>query len=254
MAEIKGFFFDQDGVIIDTEKDGHRVAFNKTFDHFGFDFQWSVDEYHQLLQVGGGKERMRHYLHTTGFGVEVPPDQEDQLIKDMHQYKTDTFIGLIDNGELPLRPGVERLMKEINHMGLVLAVCTTSNQRSAKAVAENMLKDIQFDFILAGDMVSKKKPDPEIYHLALEKSGLAPEECVVIEDSHNGVEAAKAAEMHVVATTNFYTRNEDLSQADIIVTCLGDPEGEKGDLNSQAEGLDFDGVLTADQLVNYFSS
>lgn len=254
MAEIKGFFFDQDGVIIDTEKDGHRVAFNKTFDHFGFDFQWSVDEYHQLLQVGGGKERMRHYLHTKGFGVEVSPEEEDQLIKDMHQYKTDTFIGLIENGELPLRPGVKRMMKDINEMGLILAVCTTSNQRSARAVAGNMLKDIQFDFILAGDVVSRKKPDPEIYHLALEKSGLAPEQCIVIEDSHNGVAAAKAAGMHVVATTNFYTQNEDLSQADIIVTCLGDPGGEKGELKSEAVNLDFDGVLTADQLVGYFSS
>ena len=254
MAEIKGFFFDQDGVIIDTEKDGHRVAFNKTFDHFGFDFQWSVDEYHQLLQVGGGKERMRHYLHTKGFGVEVSPEEVDQLIKDMHQYKTDTFIALIENGELPLRPGVKRMMKDINEMGLILAVCTTSNQRSARAVAGNMLKEIQFDFILAGDVVSKKKPDPEIYHLALEKSGLAPEQCIVIEDSHNGVAAAKAAGMHVVATTNFYTQNEDLSQADIIVTCLGDPDGEKGELKSEATDLGFDGVLTADQLVSYFSS
>ena len=254
MTEIKGFFFDQDGVIIDTEKDGHRIAFNKTFDHFGFDFHWSVDEYHQLLQVGGGKERMRHYLHTKGFGVEVPLEKEDQLIKDMHRYKTDAFIQLIESGELPLRPGVKRLMKEINEMGLVLAVCTTSNQRSAKAVAGNMLKDIEFDFILAGDVVSRKKPDPEIYILALEKSGLAPEECVVIEDSHNGVAAAKAAGMHVVATTNFYTQNEDLSQADLIVSCLGDPDGEKGELKSREAGLDFDGVLTAELLVNYFSS
>jgi len=254
VAEIKGFFFDQDGVIIDTEKDGHRVAFNKTFDHFGFDFQWSVDEYHQLLQVGGGKERMRHYLHTKGFGVEVSPEKEDQLIKDMHRYKTDTFIELIEGGELPLRPGVKRLMKEINEIGLVLAVCTTSNQRSANAVAGSMLKDIDFDFILAGDVVSRKKPDPEIYHLALEKSDLAPEECIVIEDSHNGVVAAKATGTHVVATTNFYTQDEDLSQADIIVTCLGDPDGEKGELKSEAADLDYNGVLIADRLLSYFSS
>jgi beta-phosphoglucomutase-like phosphatase (HAD superfamily) len=145
------------------------------------------------------------------------------------------------------------LMTEINQAGLILGICTTSNERSARAIAYNVLKDIQFDFVLAGDIVSKKKPDPEIYHLALEKTGLKPEECVVIEDSRNGVLAAKAAGMHVVATTNFYTEREDLSDADIIVTCLGDPDGEKGELKAGGEGLDYDGVLHLDQLVDYFS-
>jgi HAD superfamily hydrolase (TIGR01509 family) len=253
MTEIKGIFFDQDGVIIDTERDGHRVAFNQTFKDFGYDFEWGVEKYHELLQVGGGKERMRHHLHTDGFGVEVKPDEEDDLIKRMHKHKTETFINLIEGGTLPLRSGVKRLMLEINQAGLVLGICTTSNERSARAVAYNVLKDIQFDFVLAGDIVSKKKPDPEIYHLALEKTSLKPEECVVIEDSRNGVLAAKAAGMHVVATTNFYTEREDLSDADIIVTCLGDPDGEKGELKAGGEGLDYDGVLHLDQLVDYFS-
>ena len=253
MTEIKGIFFDQDGVIIDTERDGHRVAFNQTFKDFGYDFEWGVEKYHELLQVGGGKERMRHYLHTEGFGAEVKPEEEDDLIKRMHKHKTETFINLIESGALPLRPGVKRLMSEVNQAALVLGICTTSNERSARAVAYNVLKDIEFDFVLAGDIVSKKKPDPEIYHLALEKTGLKPEECVVIEDSRNGVLAAKAAGMHVVATTNFYTEREDLSEADIIVTCLGDPDGEKGELKAGGEGLDYDGVLHLDPLVDYFS-
>jgi len=88
MAEIKAIIFDQDGVIIDTERDGHRVAFNKTFNEFGFDFQWDVDYYYELLQVAGGKERMRHHLHTKGFGREVKPEEEDELIKAMHKRKT----------------------------------------------------------------------------------------------------------------------------------------------------------------------
>jgi len=253
MAEIKAFFFDQDGVIIDTEKDGHRLAFNRTFKKIGYDFEWSVEDYHELLQVGGGKERIRHYLHTKGFGREVKPEEEDQLIKDMHLAKTDAFIEIIEQGELPLRPGIKRIMQEINAKGLVLGVCTTSDQRAAQSIAEKMLHDIRFDFILAGDVVSRKKPDPAIYNLALEKSGLKPEECVVIEDSRNGVLAAKAAGMHVVATTNYYTQNEDLSQADIILTCLGDDNGERGKLVAGGEGLDYDGVLTAQQIIAYFS-
>lgn len=253
MAEIKAVFFDQDGVIIDTERDGHRVAFNQTFKEFGYDFSWSVEEYHELLQVAGGKERMRHYLHTEGFAAEVKPEDEDQLIREMHKKKTETFVGLIESGKLPLRPGVKRLMKEAMDAGLRLGVCTTSNERAARAVAYGILKEIEFEFVLAGDVVSKKKPDPAIYNLALQKTGLQPEQCIVIEDSRNGVLAAKAAGMHVVATTNVYTENEDLSEADIIVTTLGDPDGEKGVLKRGGEGLEYDGVLRLGQLIEYFA-
>ena len=58
MPEIKAIIFDIDGTVIDTEKDGHRVAFNDTFREFGFDFAWDVDKYHELLQIAGGKERI----------------------------------------------------------------------------------------------------------------------------------------------------------------------------------------------------
>jgi HAD superfamily hydrolase (TIGR01509 family) len=254
MAEIKAVFFDQDGVIIDTERDGHRVAFNKAFEHFDFDVEWDVDTYHDLLQVAGGKERMRHHLHTQGFGKPIPLEEEDQLIKDMHRYKTETFIEMIESGSLPLRPGIRRLMQEIVDAGLAIGICTTSNVRSAHAIAYRVLGDIQFDFVLAGDVVKKKKPDPEIYTLALTRSGLKPEEVIVVEDSQNGVEAAYAAGIrNIVATTNVYTEKEDLSKAAIIVTCLGDPDGEKGQLRTDNEGLDFDGVLHLDQLIRYFS-
>lgn len=253
MAKIKAVFFDQDGVIIDTERDGHRVSFNETFKEFGFDFEWDVDYYHELLQVAGGKERMKHHLHTRGFGVGISNEEEDELIKNMHKRKTAIFIDLIESGKLPLRPGVKRLMKETMNAGLILGVCTTSNERAAHAVAFGILQDIKFDFILAGDVVSKKKPDPEIYNLALEKTGLKPEECVVIEDSRNGVLAAKAAGMYVVATTNIYTEKENLSEADIILTSLGDPDGVKGELKQGGEGLYFDGVLHLDKLIGYLS-
>ncbi len=252
MAEIKAVFFDQDGVIIDTERDGHRVAFNETFKEMGFDVEWDVEYYHELLQVGGGKERMKHHLHTRGFGKEVKPEEEDQLIREMHKRKTSRFVELIESGKLPLRPGVHRFMQEVMQAGLILGICTTSNERAAQAIAYRILKDIHFDFVLAGDIVSKKKPDPEIYHLALSKTGLKPEECLVIEDSRNGVLAAKAAGMHVVATTNHYTENEDLSDADLIVTCLGDPQGEKG-VMTRGDLSGYDGVLHLEPLMAYFA-
>lgn len=252
MAAIKAIFFDQDGVIIDTEKDGHRVAFNEMFTEFGYDFQWDVDKYHELLQISGGKERMRHYFREEGLFPDLAEEEEAEFLLKLHKRKTEIFVNLIESGKLPLRTGVKRLMTEAMKSGLIIGVCTTANERSANAIAKGMLHDIKFEFVLAGDIVSKKKPDPEIYLLALERTGLKPEECIVIEDSRNGVLAAKEAGMWIVATTNVYTENEDLRDANIVVTSLGDPEGKKGELKKGDERLGFDGVLKVDQLVKYF--
>ena len=254
MAEIKAIFFDQDGVIVDTERDGHRMAFNETFKTFGFNFQWSVEEYYELLQIAGGKERMMHYLHTEGFDKSVSPSEEEQLIKEMHKAKTEKFIDLIESGKLPLRPGVKRLMKEANQAGVIIGVCTTSDEKAASAIAKLYLSDIHFGVFLAGDVVGKKKPDPEIYLLAMQKTGLKPENCVVIEDSKNGLMAAKAANINVIVTTNPYTEKEDLDQADIIITCLGDQDGELGKLIKSNKPFNFDGVLNLQQIKEYFNN
>lgn len=252
MPEIKAIFFDQDGVIVDTERDGHRVAFNRAFESFGFDVRWDVAKYHEMLQVGGGKERMRHQLHAEGFGKEIPPDQEDALIAQLHQRKTDIFIEMIERRQLPLRPGVHRLMQEARRRGLALGVCTTSAERAARAILQGLLADIHFDLVLAGDIVKRKKPDPEIYLLAMEKTGLRPEQCVVVEDSSNGVKAAKTAGMNVVATVNDYTRDEDLSPADIVLSCLGDEDGRRAELIRSRRPWKIDGVVRVTDLMNYF--
>ena len=253
MGKIKAVFFDQDGVIIDTERDGHRVSFNMTFKEFGFTDEWSVDYYHELLQVAGGKERMKHHLETRGFSKPIPPEKIDDLIKDMHKRKTAIFVELIETGKLPLRPGIHRFMKEAMEAGLLIGVCTTSNEQAAKAITERILADIKFDIVLAGDVVNKKKPDPEIYNLALTRTGLKSDEVFVVEDSKNGVIAGKAAGANVVVTTNSYTEKEDVSSGDIIVTCLGDPDGEKGKLTKGDKTINFDGVLHIKQVVDYFS-
>ncbi len=246
MKNIKAVFFDQDGVIIDTERDGHRVAFNKTFKEFGFNFSWSVEEYHKLLQVGGGKERMKHYFNTVGFGQPVKDDEVDEIIKNMHLRKTELFVQLLIDGELPLRPGIHRMMQEVRDAGLTIGICTTSNEKTAETIVSTMLSDIPFAFVLAGDVVKKKKPDPAIYLLALEKSGFSADECLVFEDSHIGVTAAKAAGMNVIATTNIYTKDEDLNSANIIISCIGN----KTDKGSLKKGIvnGYDGQLTLKQI------
>jgi HAD superfamily hydrolase (TIGR01509 family) len=251
MSKIKAVFFDQDGVIIDTERDGHRVSFNMTFKEFGFTDEWSVEYYHELLQIAGGKERMKHHWKTKGFSNPLTETEIDELVKEMHKRKTALFVELIESGKLPLRPGIHRFMKEAMEVGLKIAVCTTSNEKAAKAITEKILSDIKFETVLAGDVVEKKKPDPEIYNLALSKLGLQPDEVFVVEDSKNGVKASKAAGLKTIVTTNSYTEKEDVSPGDVIVSCLGDPDGEKAELRKGAIN-GFDGVVHVKQLMELF--
>lgn len=251
MSKIKAVFFDQDGVIIDTERDGHRVSFNMTFKEFGFTDEWSVEYYHELLQVAGGKERMKHHWKTKGFSKPLTEEEIDNLVKEMHKRKTALFVELIETGKLPLRPGIRRFMKEAMDAGIKVGVCTTSNEQAAKAITEKILTDIKFDIVLAGDVVKNKKPDPEIYNLALEKLGLKPEEVMVVEDSKNGVKASKAAGIQTIVTTNGYTEKEDVSAGDVIVSCLGDADGEKADVR-KGNLSGFDGVVHVRQLVELF--
>jgi HAD superfamily hydrolase (TIGR01509 family) len=196
---------------------------------------------------------MKHHWKTKGFSRPLTEEEIDNLVKEMHKRKTASFVELIESRQLPLRPGVHRFMKEAMEAGLKIAVCTTSNEKAAKAVTEKILSDIKFDLVLAGDVVTNKKPDPEIYNLALSKLGLKPEEVFVVEDSKNGVKAAKAAGLYCIVTTNVYTEKEDVNAGDIILTCLGDPDGENAELR-KGDISGFDGVLHVDQVIEKASS
>ncbi len=225
---MQALIFDCDGVLVDTERDGHRVAFNRAFREKELPIEWDVDLYRDLLRVAGGKERMRHYFDTSGWPETIT--DRDAFIRELHASKTDLFMKIIESGELSLRPGIRRLVDEAIQADLKLAVCSTSNERAVNLIVENLLgreRRAKFARILAGDVVSRKKPDPEIYNLAKSELHLDPSACVVIEDSRNGLLAAKAAGMHCVITTNGYTENEDFSGAGLVVPELGDPPDVK---------------------------
>ncbi|MBN2090723.1 HAD-IA family hydrolase [candidate division KSB1 bacterium] len=221
---MKALIFDCDGVLVDTERDGHRVAFNRAFARKGYAAEWDVDLYKKLLKVAGGKERMRHYFDQVGWPNGI--SDREAAIRELHQLKTALFMDIIESGELPLRPGIARLVDEAITAGLKLAVGSTSNEKAVNLIVEKLLgpaRKAHFEVILAGDVVTKKKPDPEIYLLALKHLKLNPKECVVVEDSRNGLLAAKAAGMYCVITTNGYTVAEDFSEADLVFSELGDP-------------------------------
>jgi HAD superfamily hydrolase (TIGR01509 family) len=244
----EALFFDMDGVIIDTEKDGHRVAFNATFKEFGFPVRWEVDYYGELLKISGGKERMRHHLQTRGFGEDVDPSAVDELIIKLHKRKTEIFVDLIESGSLQLRPGIHRLMQEASDRGVPICICTTANKKAAEAVASHSLPDIQFSHILAGDIVARKKPAPDIYLLALEKTGKDPSRCIVVEDSRNGMLAGDSAGIGVLVTTSLYTKDEEFDKAKLVVTCLGDERGERGSIVAEPEIKGYEGILSIEML------
>jgi len=234
----EALLFDCDGVLVDTEKDGHRVAFNRAFQEKGLGFEWSVEKYGQLLEVGGGKERMTVYFNEVGWPVNWPTDDAERQakVKEIHLLKTDIFSDMINSGELKLRPGVTRLVKEALDRGVTVACCSTSNEKSVSAVIKLMEPELAGKFtIFAGDVVPKKKPDPAVYLLASEQLGIPPSKCAVIEDSHIGKCAGKSAGMTVIVTKSGYTDGEDFSGADAIFDELGDSGQEKVTIDSIAE-------------------
>lgn len=249
---IKAIFFDQDGVLIDTERDGHRVAYNRAMQEEGFDFHWDLEKYRWLLSVTGGKERLKLFFETDKLFPDSTEEQIEKIISRIHERKTTIFIDLIKKKKLPLRSGIKRLMLEAMEAGIKIGICTASDQRSAHAIAQTMLPEINFHFILAGDMVNRKKPDPEIYLRALELAKVTADECFVVEDSQKGLQSAKAAGIRAIATTNMFTENENLQDADIIVTRLGDPAGKKGVLKYSRRNYNCSGVVLLSSLLDYF--
>ena len=219
---MKALIFDCDGVLVDTERDGHRIAFNRAFADAGLDTSWDIDLYGDLLKVAGGKERIKHYFETTGW-----PRGKDTatLVPDLHKRKTAIFTELVASGRLPLRPGITRIVDEAHAAGIRLGVCTTSDPKSVGGVLDLMgpQRKMKFEIVLAGDVVAKKKPDPEIYNLAKQRLALHGRDCVVIEDSRNGLLSAVGAGMPCLITTSAYTQEEDFHEAAKIVPELGDP-------------------------------
>ena len=225
-TELKALIFDVDGTLANTERDGHRVAFNAAFDEYGIDWHWDVDMYGKLLAVTGGKERMKFYasefLHNQNL-----PDNFDTLVPELHAAKTLHYTELLSTGAIPLRPGVERLLQEARTENLRLAIATTTTPENVTALLEHTLGSDSLDWfevIAAGDIVPAKKPASDIYDYALAEMNLAAEECIVFEDSHNGILSSMGAGLATIITVNDYTVDHDFSGALLVLDTLGEPD------------------------------
>jgi len=223
---LAAFIFDVDGTLADTERDGHRVAFNQAFAEAGLDWRWDEELYGALLAVTGGKERMRHYLDRYRPDWVRPADL-DGLIARLHAAKTRYYTKLLAQGSIPLRPGVARLLDEARAAGIRLAIATTTTPENVTVLLEHALAPeavAWFEVIAAGDVVPAKKPAPDIYRYALEQLGLAPEACLAFEDSENGLRAARGAGLRTVVTVNDYTRDQDFTDAVLVLDQFGEPQ------------------------------
>ncbi len=237
--KLQALLFDVDGTLADTERDGHRVAFNMAFRDAGLDWDWDAALYGKLLAVTGGKERIRFYLEHYNQDFQAPPALDD-FIAALHQAKTNHYTALLAAGSIPLRPGVERLLQEAREAGLRLAIATTTTPANVEALLVHTvgIESLDwFEVIAAGDIVPAKKPAPDIYFYALEKMGLEPAACLAFEDSSNGIRATRGADLKTIITVNDYTREDDFSEAALVLDTFGEPDAPCHVLSGDAKAL-----------------
>jgi beta-phosphoglucomutase-like phosphatase (HAD superfamily) len=247
---LKALIFDVDGTLADTERDGHRVAFNQAFESASLGWNWSADLYGKLLAVTGGKERIRYYLEQYRPDFEPPADLKT-FIAEMHASKTNHYCQLLAEGKIPLRTGVERLLNEARQAGLRLAIATTTTLPNVTVLLEHTLGADSiswFDIIGAGDIVPAKKPAPDIFLYVLEQMGWSPQECLALEDSENGLISATKANLKTVVTVNDYTRSHSFDGATLVLDSFGEPDKPFQVLAGDASGADYFSVALAQSL------
>jgi HAD superfamily hydrolase (TIGR01509 family) len=248
---VPALIFDCDGVLADTERDGHRPAFNQTFAEAGIPVQWSEEDYADKLRIGGGKERMASLLtdeFVAANGLPADAEGQKELLAGWHRRKTEIYKEMVRAGRLPGRPGIARIVDEAQQAGWSLAVASTSAEESVRAVLEHVVgADAAAHFeVFAGDVVAAKKPDPAIYVLALERMGVDAADAIVVEDSRNGLLAAVGAGLRCVVTVSGYTADEDMSEALLVVSSLGDPGEPARVLANRSAARPGDQVTLAD--------
>ena len=239
--KLKALIFDVDGTLADNERDGHRVAFNLAFREAGLDWEWDVPTYDILLEVFGGKERIRHFIERYKPGFDEPANL-DEWIRKLHVRKTHHYTELLETGAIPLRSGVERLLREARAEGLRLAVASTTTPENVTALFNATIGEHSigwFDVIAAGDIVARKKPAPDIYLCVLGQLGLKASECLVFEDTEHGLAAALEAGLTTLITVNSATRKQDFRGAAIVLDRLGEPTEPFEVLAGDAGGATF---------------
>lgn len=250
-GRLRAVVFDVDGTIAETERDGHRVAFNRAFERFGLQDRWDVEGYGRLLAVPGGKERLRHHLGGRG----MTGEELDELVPRLHAAKNEVFLELVRAGSIPLRQGIARLLDELAAAGVRTAVATTGSRDWVLELISVLLgagRLARLDPIVTRQDCTRLKPDPELYLIALDHLGCTPDRVVAVEDSSLGLAAAKTAGLACVVVRNGYTRGQDFSGADLVVDDLGNAGSEAVAVQDPRSAV-VDGVVGAATLERLLS-
>ena len=213
--ELQALLWDVDGTLAETERDGHRVAFNFAFKSLGLEWQWDEVRYGELLRVTGGRERL---LADMAQRSDAPGDvgERERLARELHGIKNQRYAELVASAQLPLRPGVPELIAEAAAAGLRQAITTTTSRSNVAALLSVHLGagwQRHFDAVVCGEDVRHKKPDPEVFTRALALLNVSPLQALALEDSPGGVTAARAAGIPVVVTRSSYFEQADIEDA-----------------------------------------
>lgn len=213
-TKLAALIFDVDGTLAETEE-AHRDAFNRAFAEFGLDWSWDTALYRELLRTSGGKERIRAFVARFEPARAEAPDF-DELVRALHLRKTDLYTAAVAKGGVPFRPGVRRVIEEARAAGLRLAIATTTSRANVVALLDGATGGEGhdwFEVVGCAEDAPVKKPDPQVYHFVLKAMGLAPAQCLALEDSTNGVGATRASAIPVVVTESVYTEGDDFTGA-----------------------------------------
>jgi HAD superfamily hydrolase (TIGR01509 family) len=203
MAEFRAALFDMDGVIIDSEPLHKRVV-----EAMAKELGCSITDEEYDAQVGRPpEEHMRVVKHKCGL---------DRSVDELTDERMDRYREFVKTHRVDPPPGMRKLLSELAGAGVALALCTSNREATAHVVMEKFGISGMFSAVVTSSGVSKGKPDPEIFLAGARSLGVAPADCLVVEDSENGVLAAHRAGMKCVGFANPNSGNMDLSRADLV--------------------------------------
>ena len=245
MTQLKALIFDVDGTLANTEE-AHRQAFNYSFQQAGLEWNWDVALYTKLLKVTGGKERIRFYVEDF-LNQEI---DQDKVIA-LHLAKNDRYQSVVLDNQLPLRPGVKRIIEQARAQKMTIAIATTTSPGNVNNLVKACFGEEAlgwFSIIAEGELVPVKKPKPDVYEYVLDHLKLSAEECIAFEDSYNGVKAATCINIPTLITLNNYTAEDDFSGAMMVLDSLGN-EAEPCKILSTEIDTKIKGMVNMDTLV-----
>ncbi len=212
---IKTVIFDMDGVIVDTEP-VHYYAYQQHFEHLEIEVSDAV-----YASFTGNSTKNVYQKLKEAFRLE-------HEIEDLVNHKRQLFNNAFDTKEdLDLLPGVRQLIEDLHANGIQLILASSASKVTISRVFNRFGLHQYFTHIVSGEDFPKSKPDPAIFEKAAELSGDEKHECIVIEDSTNGVKAAKGAGLYCVGYNSAHSKMQELEEADIVISNFNELDFKK---------------------------